>query len=143
MSPKSSLAIAAVCAAVAGCMTPPPEIDQSLQRPTAEHRYVVALQPLTEPIAINQLHSGEIRVASPAGEPIMHARIAVDGGMPQHGHGLPTRPQVSRELGDGRYLLEGMKFSMPGWWEIKLRVEGRDGSDRVTFNKVVALAAPR
>src|SRR4249920_3274177 len=32
-----------------------------------------------------------------------------DGGMPQHGHGLPTRPVVSRELADGTYLMEGMK----------------------------------
>ena len=65
------------------------------------------------------------------------ARIAVDGGMPQHGHGLPTRPRVTRELGDGSYLLEGMKFSMTGWWEIKLAIDAAEGTDKVTFNTVV------
>ena len=58
--------------------------------------------------------------------------------MPQHGHGLPTRPQVTRELADGTYLLEGMKFSMTGWWEIKLAIEATAGADKVTFNRVVA-----
>jgi hypothetical protein len=60
--------------------------------------------------------------------------------MPQHGHGLPTQPQVTRELGDGRYLLEGMKFSMPGWSDLKLQVRSTDGqADRVTFNKLIEL----
>ena len=58
--------------------------------------------------------------------------ISIDGGMPQHGHGFPTQPRVTRELGDGRYLLEGMKFSMPGWWEIKLKVDAASGTDEVT-----------
>ena len=61
--------------------------------------------------------------------------------MPQHGHGLPTRPQVTRELADGTYLLEGMKFSMTGWWEIKLAIQSTEGSDKVTFNTVVATPA--
>jgi hypothetical protein len=68
---------------------------------------------------------------------VRQARIGVDGGMPQHGHGLPTKPRVTRELGDGRYLIEGMKFSMTGWWEIKLAVQGDRGADKVTFNTVV------
>jgi hypothetical protein len=69
---------------------------------------------------------------------VAQARIQVDGGMPQHGHGLPTKPQVTRELPDGGYLIEGMKFSMTGWWEIKLAIDGPAGADRVTFNTVVA-----
>ena len=55
-------------------------------------------------------HGGEVRLRSAV------AAITVDGGMPQHGHGFPTRPRVTRDLDDGTYLLEGMKFSMTGWW---------------------------
>jgi YtkA-like len=84
------------------------------------------------------LHTGQVRLATPAGAPIAHARIKVDGSMPQHGHGLPTRPQVTQELSDGSYLIEGMKFSMTGWWEIKLAIESPEGSDKVTFNTVVS-----
>lgn|SRR5512139_1135385 len=106
---------------LAGCMKPPATLDLSLTRPTDQHRYVVAIQPRDEVIAINRLHAWEVKVVSPEGEPVLHARIDVDGGMPQHGHGLPTRPRVTQELGEGRYLLEGMKFSMTGWWVIKLK----------------------
>jgi YtkA-like len=130
---------------LAGCMTPPTDLDRSMTRSTADRHYVVAIRPLTEPIAINQMHSWEVQVTTSAGAPVQHAHIDVDGGMPQHGHGLPTQPRVTRELGDGRYLLEGMKFSMPGWWELKLQVRTTDGpADRVTFNRVIELpGAPR
>jgi YtkA-like len=134
---STTLALVAV-AATAGCMSPPKDIDLALTRPSADHKYVVTLQPPAQPAAINQLHAWQVRLASPAGMPVPHARIKVDGGMPQHGHGLPTRPQVTQELAAGTYLIEGMKFSMTGWWEIKLAIDGPTGADRVTFNTVVA-----
>ena len=57
--------------------------------------------------------------------------------MPQHGHGLPTTPQVTKNLGNGRYLIEGVKFNMRGWWIFELGVDGEDGADVVTFNIVL------
>ena len=128
----------------AACAAPPADLNLDLTQATAEKKFVVTLQPPATPAAINQIHSWKIKVASPAGAPIAHARIAVDGGMPQHGHGLPTRPQVTPDLVDGTYLLEGMKFSMTGWWEIKLAIQSAEGADKVTFNTVVATptAAP-
>ena len=137
LTPALSLAVLAV---TAGCMSPPKDLDLALTRPTVENMYVVTLQPPPKPAAINQLHAWQIQLASPAGVPVPNARIQVDGGMPQHGHGLPTRPQVKRELPGGGYLIEGMKFSMTGWWEIKLAIDGPAGADRVTFNTVVAEA---
>ena len=122
----------------AGCMSPPRDLDLALTRPSADGKYVVTLLPPARPAAINQLHSWQVKLASPAGAPVAQARIRVDGGMPQHGHGLPTKPQVTRELPDGGYLIEGMKFSMTGWWEIKLAIDGPAGTDRVSFNTVVA-----
>jgi len=133
----TTLSLAAL-AATTGCMSPPKDLDLALARPTVDNKYVVTLQPHARPPAINQLHAWRVLVASPAGAPVAHARIQVDGGMPQHGHGLPTRPQVTRELPEGGYLIEGMKFSMTGWWEIKLAIDGPAGADRVTFNTVVA-----
>lgn len=128
----------AALAVTAGCMSPPKDLDLALTRPSIDNRYVVTLQPPTKPAAINQLHAWQVKLTSPAGAPVANAQIKVDGGMPQHGHGLPTRPQVTRELPDGGYLIEGMKFSMTGWWEIKLAIDGAKGADRVTFNTVVA-----
>lgn len=128
----------ALAAAAAGCMTAPPDLDLSLTRPSDYNRYVVSLQPPAKPAAINQLHSWQLRVATPAGAPVAHARIKVGGGMPQHGHGLPTRPQATQQLSDGSYLIEGLKFSMTGWWQIELAIEGPQGADKVSFNTVVS-----
>lgn len=125
-------------AATAGCMSAPANLDLSLSRPSAGNRYLVTLQPPATPAAINQLHSWQARLASSTGAPVAHAQITVDGGMPQHGHGLPTRPQVTQALPDGTYLIEGMKFSMTGWWEIKLAIDGPEGSDEVSFNTIVS-----
>jgi hypothetical protein len=133
----TALSLAALVATT-GCMSPPKDLDLALTRPSVDNKYVVTLQPPAKPAAINQLHAWQVKVTSLAGAPVAHARIQVDGGMPQHGHGLPTRPQVTRELPDGGYLIEGMKFSMTGWWEIKLAIDGPAGADRVTFNTVVA-----
>lgn len=126
-----SLALATACAA------PPDNLDTSLTRATLDKKFVVTLQQPAKPAAINEIHSWQFKLTTAAGLPVEHARIAVDGGMPQHGHGLPTRPQVSQESVNGNYLIEGMKFSMTGWWEIKLAIQSDAGNDKVTFNTVV------
>ena len=132
----ASLSVFAIMATVA-CATPA-DLDLSLKHATADGKYIVTLQPPAAAPAINQMHSWGVRVSTPAGLPVSQARFAVDGGMPQHGHGLPTRPQVRPAADDGAYLLEGMKFSMTGWWEIKLAIQTPDGADKVTFNTLVA-----
>ena len=124
-------------AAISACSTMPSGLDLSLTQSSMDRKYVVELQPPSPTPAINQMHSWQVRLASPNGQPITRAHIEVDGGMPQHGHGLPTHPQVTREVADGVYLLEGMKFSMTGWWEIRLTIQASDGVDKVTFNTVV------
>jgi hypothetical protein len=133
----AALALLAVVAAIAGCSTPPANLDLSLDKPTAAGVYRVALVPPPQPPAINQLHSWRVKLATADGAPVTHARFAVDGGMPQHGHGLPTQPRVTRELEAGTYQLDGMKFSMTGWWELKLAIDAAGGPDKVTFNTVV------
>lgn len=122
---------------LSACMSPPSALDVTLKHPTVQKIYQAEIKSLEEPIALNKLHAWEIRVTQPSGQPVTGAKITVDGGMPQHHHGLPTQPRVTKELGDGRYLVEGMKFSMSGWWEIKLKIEGAQGSDSVTFNVVL------
>lgn len=133
----SSVLIAVILAA-AGCSRMPSNLDVLLTHATDGNKFLVVMQPPSQLPAINQMHSWQIKVTSPTGTPVTHAQFAVDGGMPQHGHGLPTQPRVTRELTEGTYLLEGMKFSMNGWWEIKLAIQSPEGNDSVTFNVVVA-----
>jgi hypothetical protein len=135
--PRHLVTAALLAAALAACATPPPGLDLSLRQPSAQGRYVVQIEPPAAAPAINQIHSWQIKLSAPDGAPVRNARIAVDGGMPQHGHGLPTRPQVTREVADGTYTMEGMKFSMTGWWEIKLAIQAAEGADSVVFNTLV------
>ena len=134
--PLTALA-AVLTIAMAACAAPPSDLDLSLQHASTHGRYVVQMEPPATAPAINQIHIWQIKVSSPSGAPISNAQIAVDGGMPQHGHGLPTKPQVTREVAQGTYLIEGMKFSMTGWWEIKLAILASEGADTAVFNTVV------
>jgi hypothetical protein len=124
--------------AVAKMMQPPPaDLDLSLVKPTDQGLYTASVEPGLSPIPVGTMHGWVVQITTPDGRPVDNARIAVDGGMPQHGHGLPTEPQVSADLGEGRYHVEGMKFNMPGWWVVNLSVDGPEGPDTVTFNLVL------
>ena len=69
----------AALAATSGCMSPPKELDLALTRPSIDSKYVVTLQPPAKPAAINQLHSWQVKLSTPAGTPVAQARIQVDG----------------------------------------------------------------
>lgn len=85
------------------------------------------------PPEINQMHSWILHLESADGEPVENARIDVIGGMPEHDHGLPTKPRVTEELGDGNYRLGGMRFHMSGYWEIKVTVTTEEGESVVVI----------
>jgi hypothetical protein len=119
----------------AAMMQPPPaDLDLSLTQATEHGLYIGTLEPGASPIPVGTIQTWTIAVTTPDGQPVEHADLSIDGGMPQHGHGLPTEPQVTEELGGGRYRVEGMKFNMPGWWTITLSVSGAAGTDSATFN---------
>jgi hypothetical protein len=102
-------------------------------RASSDQLYAATLQP-RQPLRLRGLHTIPVLITDAAGRPIEGARISVDGGMPEHGHGLPTQPQVRRALGSGVYEIEGLRFNMGGWWELKLAIESPAGADSVTFN---------
>jgi hypothetical protein len=102
-------------------------------RSSAAGRYVATLEP-AKPLRPRQMQTVRVTVRDAEGRAIDKAQISIDGGMPQHGHGLPTRPRVTRNLGDGVYEIEGVRFNMGGWWEFKLAIAGSRGADTVTFN---------
>jgi YtkA-like len=102
-------------------------------RDSAQHVYVATLKP-AQPLRVRKLQTVAVAIVDAHGQPVEGAAITVDGGMPEHGHGLPTQPRVSRALGNGVYEIEGLRFSMGGWWELKLAIASPAGTDTVTFN---------
>lgn len=115
----------------------PEALDTSTTKETEQGLYTVSVTSDLDPLTLNQIHSWTIYVESKGGQPIENAEIEVGGGMPQHNHGFPTSPEVTEELGGGEYRLEGMKFSMGGWWELKLQISVEEEVDEVTFNIVL------
>jgi len=109
-------------------------LDLSTTRMSGAGRFRVAFESLETSVPLNVIHSWELTVKDQNDVPVRGARITVDGAMPDHDHGLPTRPLVTREIDPGVYLVEGMKFQMPGWWTVTFTIHSGAGDDTVTFN---------
>lgn len=126
---------------VTGCMSEmpvPANLDTSTTRVTENGLYKMTIKPDAAPIAINEIHTWTLHVETPDAKPVENAVITMGGGMPQHGHGLPTEPKVTKYLGDGNYQVEGVKFQMTGWWEVKFNVTAEGKADNVTFNLILS-----
>ena len=84
------------------------------------------------------MRSWIVGVTSPGGEGVSPTLLAFDAGMPQHNHGLMTKPQVTEALGDGRFRVEGVKFHMGGVWTLRVDVVAAAGADLAEFKVDVA-----
>ena len=91
---------------------PKPEWAGSVVSDTGQLRGRLA--PQSGPIALNRFQTWVLALRDTSGAPVAGAQVAITGGMPAHGHGLPTQPQVTEELGDGQYRIEGVKLNMVG-----------------------------
>lgn len=115
----------------------PADLDTSTELVSSQGLYRVSYTPQPVEFSANQIHSWILHVETVDGIPVENAEIRVDGDMPRHGHGLPTVPQVTKYLGDGDYLVEGMKFHMPGWWYAEFDITANGKTDKVTFNFIL------
>ena len=115
----------------------PADLDTASNRMTDQGLFHAQITSNMIPVDINELHSWTLHLETPDGQPIEDAEIIIDGGMPQHNHGFPTSPQVTENLGGGDYLVEGVRFNMTGWWEMKFDISANGQTDQITFNVVV------
>jgi len=93
--------------------------------------YRVSYTPSLEPLTINKIHSWIFHIETADGTPVDNATISVTGGMPEHNHGLPTDPRMTQSLGNGDYVLDGMRFHMRGYWELTVTVDADGRRDTV------------
>ena len=95
--------------------------------------YRVSLYSNSFPIPLQKIHSWTAHVEYANGKPLENAKIYIHGGMPVHRHGFPVTPRVKKYLGNGNYLIKGIKFSMMGEWEMRLNIKEKTQRDRAVF----------
>ena len=95
--------------------------------------FTVSFQSELKPLVINKIHTWILHVEDSDGNAIADANITVTGGMPEHNHGLPTVPQVTATLEGGNFKVEGMRFHMRGYWEIRVAIDTGTERDSVTI----------
>jgi hypothetical protein len=128
-----ALGAAMIVTALHASMAAPADLDYSRIRASEAGLYRMTFAPV-DSIRVGRMHAWRLHLEAADGRAVDRAAIVVRGGMPQHGHGLPTKPRVTRALGGGDYLVEGMKFTMGGWWTVSFGVRAPAGADSVTFN---------
>jgi hypothetical protein len=126
-----SLALALAVGLVAASDTP------RWEQTSAQGRLKVSLAPQSGAPQLNVFQPWVIQLRDAEGRAVESAAIAIDGGMPAHGHGLPTQPKVTRNLGQGAYLVEGLRFNMAGSWVLRLRIDTPAGRDEVKFDLLI------
>jgi hypothetical protein len=115
----------------------PSDLDYSTTQQSEQGLFNVSYTASTGTIPINQMHQWTLHVERTDGTPVEDATITVDGDMPQHGHGMPTQPQVTENLGNGDYLVDGLRFQMGGWWLMDFTITAGSETDTVHFNMML------
>lgn len=95
--------------------------------------YSIVLSPSKGHIPLGRIHNWIIEVRDKDDIPVYPISFLIDGGMPAHGHGLPSNPTGSRYLGDGKYLIEGLAFSMYGGWDLAFLLRSEAIRDRAAI----------
>ena len=94
--------------------------------------YIVKIFSDSNPIVLNRIHEWQLSIERD-NRPVSEANITLTGGMPNHDHGLPTQPEVTSESDPGCYIVEGIRFHMPGLWQIVINISGNDSEDTATI----------
>ena len=82
-----------------------------------------------QPPVIGNQSDWTLTLTTTDGAAFVPRQVSVFGGMPAHGHGLPTEPAITRHLGGPDFLLQGLLFNMSGRWRIGVQVIGPSGLD--------------
>lgn len=118
----------------------PPASDFGLGPRSSQHGTFTATLVPAQKLSVGKTQQVSLAVVDKAGSPVDSANITINGGMPQHGHGLPTRPQVRPGDAAGRYTIAGLRFNMGGWWVVSFVIRAPSAAgqpakaDSVTFN---------
>lgn len=88
-------------------------------------------------VPLNGVHSWRLSLQDKHGQPVAGADIDLSADMPEHLHGMTTKPLVQETDIPGLYLVRGMNFHMPGYWEVTLDITEADSRHLLRFNLIV------
>ena len=103
------------------------------QKTSEQGTFVATLDAQAKTVALRDFLEWTVEVRNKHGDPVHPARFAIGGGMPGHGHGLPSQPRVTEHLAGGKYLISGLQFNMAGDWVLIFDIESESSVDRVSF----------
>ena len=115
----------------------PQGLDLSRERISDGGAFRVSIRTTRSRPPLRKIHPWMVRVLDRSGAPVEGAQIEVAGGMPAHDHGFPTSPRMTKRIGNGTYLIDGVSFNMAGWWEFRLTIQAGAIADEVRFNVVI------
>ncbi len=114
-----------------GEQSQPETLGDGLETLSNGGRYLVTCWIVPQPPGVNELFElvVEIKEAADPTSRVTDLELIADADMPEHGHGMNTRPEV-QSLSNGRFLVQGMMFHMFGFWEIYLDITRHGVTER-------------
>jgi YtkA-like len=114
-----------------------PVEPEALSIRSEKARFTVRVTGIDRPERLNRLHGFDLQLADAAGKPVTDATIMLSGLRDDSNIPLPTSPQVSPAPGNGRYCVEGLRFHMPGDWQLIFAIDSGGVRDRASLNIIV------
>ncbi|MCB9637723.1 MAG: FixH family protein [Myxococcales bacterium] len=102
---------------------------------TKEGTYRITYAPSPDPIPLNENFGLMITVEYADGREMTlpeDLTVKADGFMPEHNHGMLQAPTVQKES-SAKYKIEGMKFHMPGKWQLKVEITTNNKTELAEF----------
>lgn len=116
----------------------PPEQPEWTRWPavsSAQQRFRVHFQASSWPPAVGETLSVEAHLV-PLGTITQEPALVLDGGMPEHGHGLPRDTRATR-LDDFHWKFEGLRLHMGGRWRLYFDIHEGAHTERAEWEVVL------
>lgn len=100
-------------------------------------KFILQVRGIARPERLNHLHGFDLMLTTAGGKPVPGATIGLSGLRRETSSPLPTLPQVSAAPGAGHYRAEGLRFHMPGEWQLIFAIGDGAIRDRALLDIVV------
>ena len=118
----------------------PEDADYSTTKKTDKGTYTVSYTVSSEDskIPLNEIFNLTAMIDPSSAD----ATVTIDAAMPDHKHGMNVKPELSSSVSGEKVKAEakGMKFHMPGYWEIYVTIGSGETEEKATFSVMVNAA---